>query len=448
MKKFIKYILILLLLGFVYSVYSNYPRLNIVTGFASKSLASGLFLANRTQESVEKGDNDIDQVRDASNIVDLNKKTITSTFFGLKERIAIYREGLGAVLIDDNYNTNKQEAVPTRNKTPKRLPFPYGNSPQIDNEFINVDYEALQDAVNNAFDKGDERLKRSRSVLVVYKDQIIAEKYANGFDKNTPILGWSMTKSIAATLYGILQKKGLIDISSVTGISEWQDDDRKNITYNDLLHMNSGLEWEEDYNDISDVTNMLFMERDMGKVQLYKDLDGNPNESWNYSSGTANLLSGYLLKQFFETQQDYLDFWYAELLDKIGMHSAIIEMDMAGNYVGSSYGWANTRDWAKFGLLYLHKGNWNGKQIFNREWVKYVSTPTNGSDGKFGAHFWLNAGGQYPDAPKDLFSCNGYQGQFVFIIPSKEMVIVRTGLTEEPEFDVNGFLKDILESIE
>ena len=130
------------------------------------------------------------------------------------------------------------------------------------------------------------------------------------------------------------------------------------------------------------------------------------------------------------------------------MHSALIESDLAGNFVGSSYGWANTRDWAKFGLLYLHKGNWNGEQIFNPEWAKYVATPTAGSDGKYGAQFWLNAGGRYPDVPKDLYSCNGYQGQFVFIIPSKDMVIVRTGLTEDPEFDVNGFLRDILASVE
>ena len=256
-----------------------------------------------------------------------------------------------------------------------------------------------------------------------------------------------MTKSITSTIHGILQKQGLIDINSVTGIEEWQKDDRKNITYNDLLHMNSGLDWEENYNTISDVTKMLFMESDMGKVQMRKKLQGKINESWNYSSGTSNLLAGYLLRKQFKTQQEYLDFWYRELLDKIGMHSALIETDLAGNFVGSSYGWATTRDWAKFGLLYLHKGNWNGEQILTPEWVKYVSTPTNGSDGKYGAHFWLNAGGRYPDVPKDLFSANGFQGQFVFIIPSKDIVIVRTGLTEDPEFDVNGFLRDILASI-
>ena len=129
------------------------------------------------------------------------------------------------------------------------------------------------------------------------------------------------------------------------------------------------------------------------------------------------------------------------------MHSAIIEPDLSGNYVGSSYGWATTRDWAKFGLLYLHEGNWNGEQIIDSTWVKYVATPTNSSNGRYGAQFWLNAGGHYPDAPKDLFSCNGYQGQMVFIIPSKEMVVVRFGLTEDPIFDFNIFLKGIIESV-
>lgn len=448
MKKIIKYVLIFLFLGVVYLVYSNYPRLNIVTGFASKSVASGVFLANRTQESVEKGDNDFLPISKAKNKVNLSERSITSNIFGLKKRKAIYVDGLGAILVNGDFDPKKKFDIPKRNKAPKNLPFPYGVLPQIDNKFVNIDYKVLNEAVNNAFDKGDEKLKRTRSVLVVYKDQIIAEKYADGFDKNTLMLGWSMTKSITATMYGILQKKGLMDINSVTGIPEWQNDDRKNITYNDLLHMNSGLEWVEDYNDISDVTSMLFMEQDMGKVQMRKDLIGKTNATWNYSSGTTNLLSGYLLRKQFNTHQEYLDFWYAELLDKIGMHSAIIEPDLAGNYVGSSYGWATTRDWAKFGLLYLYKGNWNGDQIFDPEWAKYVSTPTNGSNGKYGAHFWLNAEGRYPDVPKDLYSCNGFQGQWVLIIPSKELVIVRTGLVEYPDFDLNGFIKGIIESIE
>jgi CubicO group peptidase (beta-lactamase class C family) len=208
--------------------------------------------------------------------------------------------------------------------------------------------------------------------------------------------------------------------------------------------MNSGLEWEENYGKISDVTKMLFMAEDMTQSQIDKPFVGKPNNSWNYSSGTTNLLSGILRKQF-KTHQEYLDFWYASLIDKIGMNSMVIETDMAGNFVGSSYGWATTRDWAKFGLLYLHKGNWNGEQLFAPNWAKYVATPTNGSNGKYGAHFWLNANGDFPDVPRDFYRCSGYQGQMVAIFPSQDMVVVRMGLSEE--FDFNGFLSDVVKSL-
>lgn len=447
MKKIGKYFVLIVVIGVAYLIYAFYPRLDIITGFSAKSMASGVFLAERTQESVVQGDNDFSPIKFTKNSIDLEEKSVTSTIYGLKSIKAIYREGLGAVVINDDYKEGQKFLVPQRNRSPKQIPYPYGVLPQKDTVFATINYEILQNAVENAFDKNEVKIKKTRSVLVIYKDQIIAEKYASGFDQKTPILGWSMTKSFTSTIYGILQKRGLIDINSVTGIASWQNDDRKNITYNDLLHMNSGLEWVEDYNTISDVTKMLYMESDMSKVQMDKKLIGTTNESWNYSSGTTNLLAGFLLREKFKTHQEYLNFWYSELLDKIGMHSAIIESDLEGNYVASSYGWANTRDWGKFGLLYLHEGNWNGEQIVDSTWVKYVATPTNTSNGRYGAQFWLNAGGHYPDAPKDLFSCNGYQGQMVFIIPSKEMVIVRFGLTEDPIFDFNGFLKDILESV-
>ena len=115
------------------------------------------------------------------------------------------------------------------------------------------------------------------------------------------------------------------------------------------------MAWSEEYDKISDATKMLFLAEDMGKVQENKELVGAPNESWNYSSGTTNLLSN-ILRSHFDSHQGYLDFWYSALIDKIGMHSMLIETDMSGSYVGSSYGWATPRDWAKFGLLYLHKG--------------------------------------------------------------------------------------------
>ena len=281
---------------------------------------------------------------------------------------------------------------------------------------------------------------------MIYKDKIIAEKYADGFDKNSRILGWSMTKSLTGTFFGILQKQGKININDKAPIAEWQNDERKSITINNLLQMNSGLEWEEDYGKISDVTKMLFIEKDMTKSQINKPLVGKPNETWNYSSGTTNLLSGILRKQF-KTHQEYLDFWYSSLFDKIGMHSALTEVDMAGNFVGSSYGWATTRDWAKFGLLYLHKGNWNGEQIFDESWAKYVATPTNTSHENYGAQFWLNAGGKFPNTPKNMYYASGFQGQMVAIFPSHDLVIVRMGLKENPEFDFDGLLSGVVSSL-
>jgi CubicO group peptidase (beta-lactamase class C family) len=256
-----------------------------------------------------------------------------------------------------------------------------------------------------------------------------------------------MTKSITATYFGILQYQNKININNPAPISEWRNDERKNTTINNLLQMNSGLEWEEKYDRICDATKMLFQADDMGKVQLEKPLVGKPNASWNYSSGTSNLLSKILRKQF-KTHQEYLDFWYSSLIDKIGMYSMIVETDMAGNYVGSSYAWATTRDWAKFGTLYLHNGNWNSEQLFDKSWSKYVATPTPTSDGRYGGHFWLNSSGKYPDAPRNLYYASGFQGQKVIIIPSKDLVIVRMGLTDDESFDFNGFLKEVLGSIE
>lgn len=444
MKIYLKYLAVILLVFLVYFGITTYPKLNLISGFSAKSVASAHFIDHRSLNSIQQGDNDIKMVDLAENKIDKSGKLTISSVYGLKERKAIYREGLGATLINDNFDVSKPYEVPKRTFWKNNLPYPFGNNEPKDTVFTNIDYPKLQKAVADAFDKPGEKNKRTRSVVVLYKDHLVAEKYADGFNKNSKILGWSMTKSIMATYFGILQKQGKINIMKRAPVAEWKNDKRSKITINDLIHMNSGLEWEEDYTKISDVTQMLFEAEDMTKPQIDKPLVGQPNQTWNYSSGTSNLLSG-ILRQQFKTHQEYLDFWYSSLIDKIGMNSMIVETDMAGNYIGSSYSWATTRDWAKFGLLYLRKGNWNGEQIFDESWAKYVATPTNGSNGQYGGHFWLNAGGKYPDAPRDLYYCSGYQGQMVFIIPSLDLVIVRMGLKEE--YDFNGFLKQIIASL-
>ena len=446
MKKILKYSLLLIVLATIYVVYTNYPRLNIISGYSAKNMSSSVFLAERTLEITDKQDNNFSPINIAEDKVNIEEKSATASVYGFMKRKAIYKEGLGSILVLDDFEEDTQFLVPNRTKSASNLPYPYGDAAQKDTVFGNVNYNELQTAVSNAFDVNDEYIKKTRAVVVIYKDQIIAEKYAEGFDKNSKILGWSMTKSITSAVIGILEKQGRVDVNQTNLFPEWENDERSKITLNNLLQMNSGLEWNEDYNTMSDVTKMLFLAKDMTKSQKEKPLTGEPNNSWNYSSGTSNLVSGYIRNQF-KTHQEYLDFWYAELIDKIGMSSMLIETDLSGNYVGSSYGWATPRDWAKFGLLYLYKGNWNGEQLLNESWVDYTAAPTNGSNGQYGAHFWLNAGGVYPNAPKDIFSCNGYQGQYVFIIPSEELVIVRFGLAENPVFNVDRLLREIIDVI-
>lgn len=442
--KIFKRVLFLLLLIIAIVVYINYPKLNIISGYASKYMASSVLISERSDSSIIANDLNIPLVKLATTHFNTSKGEASSSVYGLMNRKTINRQGLGAVLTNSSHPEDEIYIQPARTKSKIAKPYPYGHLKPRDTIFPEVDYNLLQKAVAIAFENNE--TQKTRTLLVLYKGHLLTEHYIDGFTKDTPILGWSMTKSVLATCFGVLEYKGKLVMDWSAPIAEWKNDERKEITLNHLLRMQSGLEWDEDYTTISDATKMLFLEDDMTKSQRIKKTIAKPTEIWNYSSGTTNLLSG-ILQQQFRSKQEYLDFPYAEFIDKIGAHSMLLEADLKGNYVGSSYGWANTRDWARIGQLYLNKGNWNDEQLFNESWVNYITTPTKFSNGRYGAHFWLNANGFYPDAPKDLYSMNGFQGQYVFIIPSKDIVIVRTGLAEHPTFDANHFLASLIAAI-
>ena len=438
--KIVKRILLLTLAILLLTLIINYPKLNIIAGYSAKNTASSVFLGERSLSFTDTTDNNFSPVNLATNAIDKEKKTANSSVFGLLNRKSIIREGLGSVLTLDKKDEKSNYKTPKRRKTVNdTIPYPYGNGSHKDSVFESIDYKKLNETVNSIFG-----IRKTRAVLVLYKDRIIAEKYSEGFTKNSRILGWSMTKSIMSTVFGILEHQQKINIQDKAPVESWQNDARKEITIHNLLQMNSGLEWDENYDEISDATKMLFLERDMTKVQEEKPLIGKPNETWNYSSGTSNLLSGILRDQF-NNHQSYLDFWYTNLIDKIGMNSMILESDLAGNYVASSYAWATTRDWGKFGLLYLHNGAWNGEELFTKEWVDYVTTPTPTSNGSYGAQFWLNTEKQLKDVSQNMYFADGYQGQRVYILPDEDLVIVRFGLSW---FEENEFLKGIIQSIQ
>lgn len=443
-KRYYVLLILLTILGVV--IISQYPRLNIISGYAAKNMCSCMFEAGRTENFVATTDNNFSPIDMSKYEVDTVQKTVIASVFGLMKRIAVYHEDLGCQLLSNKGDLPQLDYRPAPHNCPMDKYFPYGNEDPTDTIFTNIDYQKLHQAVHNAFDPKDKDSLMTRALVVIYKDRIIAEKYDEGFDKDAPILGWSMTKSLLATLFGILDYQGKLDINATHLFPEWENDNRKNITLNSLLQMSSGLEWNEDYNHISDVTRMLFLDQDMSEMQLKKPLAYPIGEHWNYSSGTTNLLSKYLRNQLV-THQQYLDFPVKNLFDKLGMSSAMIETDVTGNYVFSSYGWGTARHWGKLGLLYLHKGKWKNEQILRESWVKYVSTPCKGSKGEYGAHFWLNAGKIYPDVPQTMFSMNGHQGQRVFILPEQDMVVVRFGLNETTEIDFNKMLREIIAAV-
>jgi CubicO group peptidase (beta-lactamase class C family) len=309
-----------------------------------------------------------------------------------------------------------------------------------------LDYNKLEQAVAGAFDEpGNEPFKKSQAVIVVYDNIIVTEKYAEGFDMFTECLGWSMAKSVTSALVGILVKEGKLDVYKTTGIDEWQNDERSTITLNNLLHMNSGLQWVENYFNLSDVTKMLYMERDMYEYAISSQLIYDPDSVFYYSSGTANIISGIIRKT---TGDDniYHSFPYIKLFHHIGMVNTVFETDPSGTFVGSSYCFATPRDWARFGMLYLNNGIFEGDTILSEGWIEYTTTPANGSDGRYGALFWLHHQNEFPDVPEDMYFCDGFKGQRIFIVPSKKLVVVRMGYSME-NMDMNEFLSNIIAAL-
>ena len=443
-KRIVLYALLIIFLGAVFYLNLLMP---IITGYAAKNLASAVFVAGRSQESMEKEDLNFSFIKLTSNTVDRDKKEVTSRFLWGKSK-AIYIEGFGCTLAED-FSENEIKSRPYQHVDkmlfdPDTVSWPMGDL-LADTVPSGVNINQLNHALNLAM-SDTVPFKGTFSVLVVYKGQLLAEVYRDDFSAENKFLSWSMAKSFTNALVGIRVKEQKMKLNDPLDISEWQNDERKKITLNNLMQMNSGLAWNEDYGNLSDVTVMLHKEGDMGLYTLQKEFKFPADSVWVYSSGSTNLVCRVLRKTF-ANDADYFLFPQKALFNKLGMRSAVFEVDASGTFVGSSYLYASMRDYARFGLLFLNDGNWLGEQILPEGWVSYSTQPANGSDGKYGSFFWLNQSLEYPDAPKDMFLCRGHDGQYICIIPSKELVIVRTGYSKKGEFDLNLFLKEILAGI-
>jgi hypothetical protein len=427
-KSLRKWLLIVSALAVSTLAFDGYQFAIVGSAYVAHMLCSGVFVSGRTQESVIASDltaDDLAPLRYVRVRVDTERRRVTTSVFGVAARTAIYRDSLGCTLSDDD-------------RSMSNVVWYFGSDtfPKAADARSTERQRQLADVLDWAFAEPDpSRLRRTRAVVVLQDGRLLAERYAEGFTKDTPLIGWSMAKSVVNALVGILVGKGAMSLDSPLPIDAWPaGDPRRAITLDQFLRMSSGLDFDEDsINPRGGVLFMLLRAPDVPAYAAMSPLAAAPGTRWRYSSATTNVITGAMRRVMGDA---FLAFPRRALFDPIGMHSAVLETDARGNFIGSSFMWATARDWARFGQLYLDDGVWDGERILPEGWVKYSRTPAPAApDRRYGAHFWLKIADAYRRAspsfalPADAFHAVGHEGQFVTIIPSRRLVVVRLGLT-------------------
>ncbi len=374
---------------------------------------------------------------------------------------AAFREGIGCVILPPDQSLEDIDRLPELT-----LPYPPGDPAQIpwpDGDLIentglpaNVNEEKLLAASNWAFDRESPE-QVTLSLVVVYNGQIIHERYAPGFDVATRTRTWSTAKSIASTLIGMLVDEGRLALDEPLGF-DWypnarspETDPRNEITLRHVLNMSSGLETVDNRGlEYATGSGMSYWAGSSSVVGARsRALIREPGTYWDYENYDT-LLGVYAMKLALGGEKAYAEFPRKALLDKIGMRNTLVSTDRFGDFVMSSQIYTNARDLARFGLLYLGNGIWNGERLLSEEWIDFVRTPapaTKSIGSIYGGQWWLVPEGR-DDVPKDAYSTSGNRGQFSIIVPSHDMVIVRRGLDYGRQgFDRWGLTREVLEAI-
>ena len=421
---------LVVLVGASWLIVAPPALLSVGSGYAAKIVCSSVFVSGRDPEQVLAEDVQAPGhplLKLMRQDVDFQEKTVTTHLFGLfAPGYAAWHEGFGCSSVPDGDFRAAQQAV-----SDVALPkLPPGN-PAIawpEGEAVTVDAR-LSALLADAGLTGP----GMRAIVAVHEGRIVAEAYGDGFNAATPLLGWSMAKSVNAALVGRLIQAGVLSAGMNDLFPEWRGDARSGITLAQLLAMESGLAFNEHYGDVADVTRMLFLEPDMTRFVLSLPLEANPGERFNYSSGTAMLLSRLWMGALGGRSQA-LSFPARALFLPLGMASAVMEPDETGIFVGSSYMYATARDWARFSLLLLDDGVWKGSRLLPEGFVEAMATPTRASDGAY-SHMqtWTKGPGKESDTgyglPDETFWLLGHDGQSAAIIPSRKLAVIRLGLT-------------------
>jgi CubicO group peptidase (beta-lactamase class C family) len=456
-KKIILGVVAVLLLaiagGIGYLLYLKVPQ--SASGISAKSACSAVFVAGRDPDTVY--DDDIVGASPALRLVSINvdesTRSVTAKTAGLFPRTASLQTGRGCVLDmepDPNAETFQSTADLATQWPAGDLPAPQSQWPE------GVDVDALNAAVEESFvGAGDIAAANARGVAVVQDNQLLVLREAPGFEGGTPLHGWSMTKTVSGMLaYKVFADNSIpLDTPVVEAfpdpqsepawVEQWRADDRANITISELFNMTDGLTNVEGYTPFDDTVRMLNSEPDMAAFSAQATTGEVPGTTFNYTSQTSNILAAVTRAQF-DSDEEYWAFPQQALFDPIGATSATFETDTDGTWVGSSYVWASTADWARLGELALQDGRWNGEQVLPPGWLEFAATPAlnEGEGAGYGGQVWLEAnpvGGECrntPGLPEDVMAMSGHWGQKVAFSESKQAVAVRLGWTfDSGQFD-------------
>lgn len=429
--------------------------LRVATGVVAHNVCSKTFVSGLDPQTVFSETVERDGLRRLRRMlrfqIDRAAGTVDASAAWLFRSRAVYHEGLGCVLRHGTKEPYILRSDIDALKVPKSPPL---LAEIAGPEIVAPSDPVLRAALDHAFEEPAEPpFRRTKAVVVVHDGKVIAERYAAGIGVETPLLGFSMTKSVVNALIGILTQQGHISPSFPAPIPEWRgaNDPRREIEVEHLLRMTTGLALDETNSGFDPSSQMVYLRDDMAGSVVNAAVIAPPGTRWAYSSATTQLLAR-IVRDAAGGPEQTLAFAWRELFNPLGMRNVTLEFDASGTLQGSTYMLASARDRARFGLLYLNDGIAGGKRLLHEDWVDFSAAATLGSD--YGAGFWTNRsehehakGRVRSGIPRDAFFASGDLGQRVVIMPSQRLVVVRLGDSVDPTGDIRGLARLVKEVI-
>jgi CubicO group peptidase (beta-lactamase class C family) len=443
----------------LWAIYRPDRAIRVATGLVAHNVCSKSFVSGLDPQTVFAETTDRSGIRllrwGLQYQLDRTGQTVDASVAGLLGSRAAFHEGFGCVLLHgpgEPYLLKSDIAALKAAKSPPLLPEIAGAA------VVEPPDPKLKAALDHAFEEpASPPFRRTKAVVVVHDGSVIAERYADGIGVDTPLLGFSMTKSVINALIGILTRQGHISPSYPAPIPEWRGvtDSRREIEVEHLLRMTSGLALDETNSGFDASSQMVYLHNDMAGFAVKAALIASPGTRWAYSSPTTQLLAR-IVRDITGGPEQTLAFAWRELFNPLGMRNVTLELDGAGTLQGSSCMLASARDWARFGLLYLNDGVIGARRILHEDWVDFSAAATLDTD--YGAGFWTNRsehehakGRVRLGIPRDAFFASGDLGQRIVILPSQHLVIVRLGDSIDPTGDIRGLgrlVKEVIEAVQ